>query len=436
MCKARERAHRYTDLTMQRRSFIAATALTAASYRRVRGANNRIRAGLIGSGGQGRAVWGLFLKQPDVAPAAVCDVYQPNAEKAAAMAAGGVRTYRDFRKLLEQQDIDAVIVGTPDHWHAIPTVLACQAGKDVYVEKPLSLMVREGRLMVDAARKYNRVVQTGSQQRSGAHYAEAVEILRGGRLGKVAHVSAGHIRTIMPGFGKPPDGVPPADLDWEMWLGPAPYRPYNPLRCLYHFRWFWDYSGGQVTNFGAHDLDIVRWAMDVKAPLAVAAFGGRYAVEDGGETPDVQEVVYHFPDFVLTWSTREMNAAGRGGLEFHGTKGTLALSREGYQLTGETWGGRNNPKKMMEDGAGGGTELSAAHVRDFLDCVKSRQRPRADVEEGHLTAVMCHLGNIATRLGRSLKWDAAAERIIGDPEANQWLARPYRTPWSLDGLKV
>jgi predicted dehydrogenase len=421
---------------MERRRFLTTAGLTAAAYGRVLGANDRIAVGLIGAGGQGRAVWGRMLEQRDVNAAAVCDVFQPHLERAAAMASPAAATYKDFRQLLDRKDIDAVVVATPDHWHAIPTVMACKAGKDVYVEKPLALTVREGRLMLDAARKFNRVVQTGSQQRSGPHYAEAVDVVRGGRLGKVAHVSASHIRNVMPGFGKLPDEPAPSEMDWDMWLGPAPYRPYNPLRGIYHFRWFWDYSGGQMTNFGAHDLDIARWAMDVRAPLKVAAFGGRYALEDGGETPDVQEVIYDFPAFVLTWSVREMNAAAGRGFEFHGTKGNLALSRGGFSLTGETWGPKENRKKMMEDAKREATEQFMAHIRNFLDCVKSRRRPNADVEDGHLSATMCHLGNIATRLGRSLRWDAGREEIVGDREANQWLTKEYRKPWSMDDLKV
>jgi predicted dehydrogenase len=218
-----------------------------------------------------------------------------------------------------------------------------------------------------------------------------------------------------------------------MWLGPAPARPYNQLRCQYNFRWFWDYSGGQITNFGAHDLDIVRWALDARGPLAVAGFGGRLALEDGGETPDVQEVIYQFPGTIVTWSVREMNASPRPNIEFHGTKGTLTISRAGYQIKGEAWGSGPQRKVQMEDSsaAGSGAEQHTAHIRHFIDCVKSRQRPIADIEDGHLTAAMCHLGNIATRLGRSLRWNAEKEEFTGDAEANQWLARPYRAPWQL-----
>ena len=216
------------------------------------------------------------------------------------------KAYRDFRELLEHKPMDAVIIGTPDHWHAIQTVMACQAGFDVYVEKPLSLTIREGRLMVEAARKYNRVVQTGSQQRSGRHYREAVELIQSGGIGAVHHVEAGLERNSMPGFKNEAKTPPtlPANFDWDMFLGPAPKVDYDPMRSIYHFRWFWDYSGGQMTNWGAHNIDIGRWGLDVEAPISVSAFGGRYAVDDGGQTPDIQEVIYKLPNAVLTWAVR------------------------------------------------------------------------------------------------------------------------------------
>jgi predicted dehydrogenase len=419
-------------MTFNRRNFVSAATATAASYSRVLGANEKIRVGLIGSGGQGRSDWKLFLKHPDVVPVAVADVYEPNLEEGLALANGQAKGYRDFRKLIERKDIDVVIVGTPDHWHALTTIMACEAGKDVYCEKPLSLAIREGRLMLNAARKNNRVVQTGSQQRSGPHYAQAVEIIRSGKLGKVPHIQASFIRNAMPGWGKAPDEQPPANLDWDMWLGPAPKVPYNKMRCLYHFRWFWDYSGGQMTNFGAHDIDIARWVIGARAPIAVAAFGGRFALEGAGETPDVQEVIYQFPECVLSWSVREMNKEQRSGLTFHGTKATMQLSRGGIQINGETWKGADAPKgPQAPDAKIPGTEQHDAHVLNFIECVKSRKRPNADNEEGHLTATMCHMGNIATRLNRSLRWDAAKEEFSGDAEANRWLQRPYRAPWKL-----
>ncbi|MBS1809473.1 MAG: Gfo/Idh/MocA family oxidoreductase [Acidobacteria bacterium] len=422
------------------KSSFALGATTALSSMRVLGANDRVNLALIGCGDRGQQVWGFFLKQPDLNPVAVADVYAPNmakaAEMAASKAAGKVVQHGDFRRVLEMKDVDAVQVGTPDHWHAIPTILACQAGKDVYCEKPLSLFVSEGRKMVEAARKHNRVVQTGSQQRSGAHYQKAIQMIHNGDIGGVHKITASFTRNVVPGF-KPTEGLTPdcpKDLNWDMYLGPAPKVPYDPFRFLYHFRWFWDYSGGQMTNWGAHNLDIARWALKAKGPMAVAAFGGRYAIKDGGETPDVQEVIYQFPDAIVTWEGREVNRLRDEYLVFHGTKGSLSIMRNGFTILPEVSKAKSrNTTPAME-----GMEMKATdgdatnpHVRNFLDCVKSRRRPNADVEDGHLTAVMCHLGNIATRLNRMLKWDAERETILGDREANLMLSRPYRKEWKL-----
>ncbi|MDE0105821.1 MAG: Gfo/Idh/MocA family oxidoreductase [Bryobacterales bacterium] len=419
---------------MNRRQAIATAAATAASYSRILGANDRVHLGAIGTGNRGGPVWKEALRQPDVEPGAVCDVYEPHLEAALSAAGGRAKAYRDFRDMLQHGPLDAVLIATPDHWHAIQTIQACKAGLDVYVEKPLSLTVVEGRAMVAAARKYERVVQTGSQQRSGPHYAEAVQILRAGEIGTVHHVEAGLERNSMPGFGNPPDGQAPANLNYDLWLGPAPSRPFNPLRGMYHFRWFWDYSGGQMTNWGAHNIDIGRWGMGCEAPLSVSGCGGRYAIRDGGETPDVQQVLYEIEGGVLTWSVREMNGTRGAYLTFHGTKGDLEVSRGGYAIRGQQWQG--NPPAMVEDRdvrpENASRELTALHIRNFLDCVKSRERPNADVEIGHLTAVFCHLGNIATRLGRTLRWDPSAERVEGDEEANAALSKPYRSPWTLD----
>jgi predicted dehydrogenase len=369
---------------------------------------------------------------------AVCDVYGPFREKGIAMAGGRVQGYKDFRRVLEQKDIDAVIVATPDHWHALITVAACAAGKDVYCEKPLSLTVIEGRKMVEAARHNNRVVQTGSQQRSGAHYVQAVKLIQDGGIGQVHRIRAGMQRNIYPGL-KPTEmanGLSP-ELDWDMWLGPAPKRDFDPFRCIYNFRWFWDYSGGQMTNWGAHHLDIARWIIGADAPTEISGFGGRYALTDGGETPDLQEVTYQFPKVVVTWTSSEIAEGKPFTLDIFGNKGTLSLTRAGFQVAPDMVAVPDSKEKraLMEPVASKGTDLAAtlnpAHARNFLDCVKSRRRPNADVEEGHRSAVMCHLGNISMRLGRSIRWDAVAEQAIGDPEANHMLARPYRAPWKL-----
>ena len=426
-------SHNRRDFT---RGLALAGAVTAMSRSRIAGAGERIGVGLIGCGGKGQALWKNFLARPEVEPIAVSDVYQPFLDQGVAMTEGRAVPHKDFRRLLDDKRVQAVVIATPDHWHALMAVMACRAGKDVYVEKPLSLTVAEGRSMVKAARDHNRVVQVGSQQRSGAHYAKALQLIREGNIGELHHVAVGFTRNVLPGLK--PKQLPAAagtdNLDWDMWLGPAPKVAFDPFRCIYNFRWFWDYSGGQMTNFGAHHLDIARWVLGAKAPTTIAGFGGRFAVKDGGQTPDVQEVIYQFPGCVVTWTAREINKGERGGhdIEFHGTRGTLGISREGFKLTPEAWGEDKasglKARAPLEEGR---SDLDHAHIANFLACIQSRARPNADVEEGHRSATMCHLGNIATRLGRSLRWDADKESCVGDAEANRWLSRPYRKPWSL-----
>jgi predicted dehydrogenase len=426
-----------------RRKFLqgaGAGLLTASSLKNVPGANDRVRVGFIGIGLIGKRHLLDFLAMPDAEVAAISEVYDPRLEEGIATAAEkqGRKPdgFKDFRRMYERKDIDAIVVSTPDHWHTLLTIMACAAGKDVYVEKPLTLFVREGRWMIDAAKRYKRIVQVGTQQRSGEQYNQCVELIRNGHIGEVRNIRIASFRNIMPGFTKPVGAKPMDEKDWRMWLGPAPARPFDANRGIYHFRWFWDYSGGQMTNWGAHNLDIARWALKAKAPSAVAAFGGRYAIKDGGETPDTQEVIYQFPDCVVTWSGREVNRTRDEYLAFHGTKGTLSILRNGFTIAPEIWKpmrkSPDTPQMQAMNVKAESGDATPQHVRNFLDCVKSRQRPKADVEEGHLTANVCHLGNIATRLGRSLKWDAEKEIFIGDKEASQMLSRPYRKPWKLE----
>jgi predicted dehydrogenase len=427
-------------------------AVTAASYKRLRGANDRIQVGFIGYGLIGHQHVHDFQNQKDADLAAMCEVYQPRLEEGVAACGNGARSYRDFRKLLDDKDIQAVVVSTPDHWHALLTIMACAAGKDVYVEKPMTLFIKEGRWMVEAARRYRRVVQVGTQQRSGPHYQKARELTRARYFGKVVSARMGFYRNVMPGFGNPPDGPPPAGLDYDMWLGPAPERPYNPHRALYHFRWFWDYSGGQMTNLGAHELDIVQWCMGAKGPAAVSSSGGRFALEDNGETPDTQDALFEYPGFTAVCSIREASAGRRTGygLQFFGTKGSLNISRSGYEVIPDMKIDPSNAIPTFQGHPAGGPLRSATkaepwieplkapgsspqqfdlHVRNFLDCVKTRQRPIADVEQGHQAAVPCHLANISLRLGRKIRWDPEKEEILGDREASAQLERPYRQPW-------
>jgi len=422
---------------------LAASALSMSSSR-VFAASDQIRVGIIGCGGQGSGDWRSCIAQPDVTPVAVCDVYDANRERGVAMCKEPqkVAQFKDFRQMLDRKDIDAVIIATPDHWHAILTIMACQAGKDVYVEKGLSSTVREGRVAVETARKHNRIVQVGAQERSGEHFAKAVKLIQDGALGAVHKVSANWSRNMMPGF-KPrllKSGLTDA-LDWDMWLGPAPKIPFDPMRFGYNWRWYWDYSGGQMTNWGSHSLEVVRWALNVKTPTGVSAMGGRYELKDGGETPDTQDVIYSFPGCTVTWTASEVSGfepirLKQGDqrlkplIEFHGTKGSMVLTREGFWVTPQIWtGDEQDGKPAMEPISA--TATGGNHVRNFLDCVKSRKLPNCDVEEGHQTMVMCHLANISTKLGRTLRWDSAKEEVIGDKEANQLLTKPYRKPWTL-----
>ena len=433
-----------------RRTFL--TTLTAASYERVLGANDRVQIGVIGYGLMAGAHVQELKNFRDVDLAAVADVYQPRVEAGQAACGPQCKGYRDFRQLLDNKDIQGVLVTTPDHWHALASMMACAAGKDVYVEKPLTVFIQEGRWLVKAARKYKRVVQVGTQQRSGKHYQEAMKLIQGGHIGKVHNIRIAGFRNIMPGFGKTPDSAPPTELDYDLWLGPAPKRPYSLHRSLYHFRWFWDYSGGQMTNLGAHDMDIAQWFMQVKGPAAVSSSGGRFCLEDDGETPDTQDAIFEYPGFTMVVSFREC-CGGRaqfGGFQLAGTKGTMTCSRGGFEVFPDmqiwpanaipNWSNPPGHPARKPDfkpapwceaakGRGSSDEQTQQHKRDFIDCIKNRQKPIADVEDGHRIATSCHLANISLRIGRKIRWDPEKEEIIGDREASTYLTRPYRKPW-------
>jgi predicted dehydrogenase len=434
----------------ERRTVLKAVAgaslMSAASLGRILGANDRVRVGLIGHGLIGKRHLLDFKAQPDVEIAAVCEVSDARLDEAAAAAGNGPARYKDFRKLLERQDIDAVVVSTPDHWHALMTILACAAGKDVYVEKPLTHALREGEWMLQAAAARKRVVQVGTQQRSGRHYQRCAELVRAGHIGEVHSVRMAAYRNILPGFSQA-IGEPLSPSDWDMWLGPAPFVPFDPRRCLYHFRWYWDYSGGQTTNLLAHHIDIVQWIMG-KTPLRVSAMGARYALQGIGETPDVFEAILEYPGFLATWSSREAAAAGEDGLVFYGTRGTLTLHRAGFEVVPERqispedqiprFSGprpaaaepvslRTTPLK--EEGFDQVRDQFVPHVSNFVDCVKSRATPVSDLASSHASAVPCHLANISMRLGRTLLWNGTKQDVVGDAEASRLLTKEYRSPW-------
>ena len=427
--------------TITRRTFVKTGAAIAAgaalASSRAYGANERIRLGFIGVGNRGGQLIDATLPHSDAEIVALCDVYGPYLRKAAEKIGGNPALHKDFREVLESKDIDAVIVATPDHWHAIQTIDACNAGKDVYVEKPLSLTIVEGRKMVEAARRNDRVVQVGTHRRSGKLYAEIAALVQRGDIGKVTVCRSYRITNMAPtGMGKAADAEPPADLDWDRWIGPAAMRPYRDTIAPYKFRWWKEYSS-QIANWGVHFIDAIRWAIGEEAPSSVVSIGGIYAVADDRNIPDTMETVFETPSGCLIifgqYEASGAPALKRGEMEIRGTLGALYADDRGYEIIPEKGGQFQDEKPRMEpvnvksqDG-----DLTQQHVRNFLDCVKSRQKPAADVEIGHRSTTFSHLGNIALATRSRLDWDAQAERITNNEAANAMLHYEYRAPWKL-----
>ena len=440
-----------------RRDF--AKTLTAAGFAstlpswRVIGANDRIRLGFIGLGNRGDQVLDAFLVHKDAEVVAICDIYQPYLDFASQKIGNQPTQFKDYRKLLELKDLDAVVIATPDHWHALQFIAACRAGKDVYVEKPLSLCVAEGRKMVTVAQETGRVTQVGIHRRSVPVCREAIDYVRSGALGHITVARAFHVQNEWPeGIGHPPNGEPPEGVDWEAWLGPAPKVPYNKNRTFYRFRWFYDYSGGQVTNFGVHYLDFIQWALDCDAPKAVTALGGKYAIEDNREIPDTLEVLWQYPTQTLvTFSQFNASAAPagvRGGeVELRGTKGTLYLQGGGFEVVPEVITPnefpartpvdrayerryRSGEKTLIEPKKVTGRGDTDFHARNFLDCVRSRKPCNCDILTGHRSTAATLIANIAYKTRSLLEWDAQAERFTNHPEANRFLSYPYRAPYA------
>jgi predicted dehydrogenase len=396
------------------------------------GANERVVLGMIGPGGQGSGLLASFVAQKDVEVAYVCDVdaNRMNAGARAVESATGKapKTVKDMRRIFDDAAVDAVVIATPDHWHAPATILACHAGKHVYVEKPCSHNIREGRLMVEAARRNQRVVQVGTQSRSAEYLQRAMELLHGGAIGDVlvAKVWNSQLRSNI-GHAQPCD--PPAHLDFDLWVGPAPMVPYQPNLLPSIWRWWYAFGAGDIGNDGVHDLDIGRWGLGADThPTTVTALGGKYFFDDDQQFPDTQTVIFEYAGAgtkqkrQLIYEQRIWSPYVQEGHEngnaFYGTKGMMVLGKQsGWQI----FGPRNQPGAKVS-----GQLDSTAHHRDFLSCIKSGQHPRADIESGHLSATLAHLGNIATRMGRVLHFDPQAEQITGDEEANRLVRRTYR----------
>lgn len=413
----------------------AGLGVSAASYRAFGGvaASDKIRVGFIGLGGQGTGRLREFMKHEDVVAAAVCDLDRTHLDRASALVekqqGHKPEAFHDFRKLLERRDIDAVMVATPDHWHALPVILACDAGKDVFIEKPLCYSIGEGRAMVRAAQKHSRVTQMGNHiHNDHANYRRVVEIVRAGMLGKIDRVYCS-LRTNERPLGTPPDSAPPPELDYDFWLGPAPKRPYNPNRSHYKYRYFWDYSGGYLIDFWCHYADVAYWALNLQAPQNISAAGGRWLQHDNAETPDTQEVVYEYPGLVLTWT---LHPKGRPGYDhmgsnviFEGTAATLVTNYTKHELwvNGKLEENFTPPAHTIPDSPG--------HIREFLDAVKSRKRTTCDIDYGFKLTKGGLLGNIAFRSGERIYWDDQHERVIGKSKANRLVTRRYRHPWKL-----
>jgi predicted dehydrogenase len=395
--------------------------------------SDRIRVGFVGTGGMGMNRLRGFLKHADVDAVAVCDLDPQHVDKAVEQVRKdrgmAPKTFGDYRRLLELKDIDAVCIATPDHWHAIPTIQACEANKDVFVEKPLSYSIGEGRAMVNAARKRQRITQMGNHIHNDMpNYRRVVELIQSGALGKVNRVSVWKTSETK-GLGRPADGTPPKGLDYDFWLGPAPSRTFNENRCHFNYRYFWDYSGGMFIDFWCHITDVVYWALGLTAPKAVAATGRRELADDNGETPNFLEVQYEYPGLDMVWS---MNPQGPPGFEnwsigaaFQGPEGTIVTNYGEHKLIrkGKEVSDFVRPSATIADSPG--------HIREFLDSVKSRKRTTCDIEYGHQLTKGGLLGNIALRTGQRIQWDDAKEHIVNDKTADKMVTRRYRKPWKM-----
>jgi predicted dehydrogenase len=437
---------------MNRRTFLESSstaglvaAFSSIAANKAVAANEKIAVCVAGVRGRGGSVLSTFASRPEVEVRYVCDIDESVRESrvAAVQKAGHKATaIKDYRQALDDKTLDAIVLGTPDHWHALPTIHACQAGKDVYVEKPDGHNIIEGQTMVAAAKKHGRIVQLGTQSRSGPHFLACMDYLKTGALGKVRFAKAWE-SALQGSIGNPPDSPPPPGIDYDLWLGPAPLRPFNKVRFHGNWRWFFDYGTGDLGNDGVHRLDVARWALQTAAaakgekvpdvPRAVSAHGGKYYFDDAQEWPDTMMVTYDFaPGYLLTYEMRVWNAYPLDGE----SEGASVHGDEGYVVIGNgRWRAFDRRGKLVKEEAGSyGNDV--AHVTNFLDCMRSRGKPAADLETvGHPSSLLCHLGNAAWRAGRTLHFDPASYTFKNDADANQFLTRAeYRKPWVLPKL--
>jgi len=418
-----------------------------ASRRQKIAPSDKLRLGLIGCNGMGWSDLRSHLLMSDVECVALADVDQSVLDKRAADVQAMQKTrpqlFKDYRKLLENKDIDAVIIGTPDHWHCMAMIDAVSAGKHVYVEKPLANSVEECNLMLAAARRYNKLVQVGQWQRSGSHYAKAIDYIRSGKLGNIRLVKVWAYQGWMNPVPVRPDSAPPAGVDYAMWLGPAPKRPFNPNRFHFNFRWFWDYAGGLMTDWGVHEIDIALYAMNAKAPKSVMASGGKLAYpDDASETPDTLQAIYEYDGFNMLWEhATGIDGGNYGrteGIAFIGNNATLVLNRGGWSIEPETET-KNGIKvykvEDMPDQARNGEYLND-HTKNFVQAIKANDASllKCGIETGSIAAINAQMGNIAYKTGRKVYWDAAAKGFKNDAEANALLKANYHNGWKLPAV--
>lgn len=423
----------------------AVAALTTAIFTgRVKGANERITVGHIGVGAMGSSNLGYALKLPDVEPVAVCDVYQPVLDKAAATAAKAGKTLKavkDFREILQDKSIDAVCISTPDHWHAYMAVEACKHGKDVFVEKPASVYVEEGQKMVQAARKYNRVVQAGTMQRSGGYFKKAAEIIQSGLIGEVTFAHTWQSGAVSKQrLGKPADAPVPEGLDWDMWLGPAPKVPFNLNRWgvgvarFPTFRYFWDYAGGAMTDWGVHLIDPVHQCYGEPMPTSISAMGAKLYVDDNAETPDTMLATFRYPKFLLTYESRTANPmplfvqGGGAATSIHGTDATLIVRRGGcYVIPNE----KSQVTALTFEKDQAMNAMNVPHWENFIECIRTRARPISDIETCVRSSTACILANLSMRHQTWLDWDEA-NWTVKQNQIRPFLKAKYRAPWKLE----
>ena len=452
-----------------RRKFIKQSVLSTAGLsignevfsapfsQKVLGSNNKIRVGFIGLGNRGSQLLNWFMQNDDVEIAAFCDVYEPYISRDRSLVSkkylemgkvpkmneslsSNVKRYKDYRELLAQKDIDAVCISTPDHWHALQTIHSFEAGKHVYVEKPLTITIQEGREMINAQKKYGKVCAVGLNRRGSPIYQELVQKVQEGVIGKVTTARAQRTSNMFPnGIGILKPAAPPKDFDWNMWLGPRDFRPYQYNMAPYFFRWWKEYSS-QMGNWGVHYMDVIRWMMGESAPMAITANGGKYAVQDDRNIPDTMEVLFEMPSkAIIKFSIHEANGGGGimgGEVELNGSKGNLIASQEGYEITPsrsgqfQSWDNLVAPsdKKLYGHGS---NDSTFNLIRNFLDCIKTGQEPLCTLEEGHRSTCFAHLANISLELRQRIEWDPIQEKITNNEKANDFLHYEYRAPWKL-----